>query len=206
MHTSVINKKETVHNDVKREPFEIIKVSTNSNDTAVLLEDVEFTAILKRYVLYYGSYEEALKHTSEYADDEWCVLKTDSAGYSISKLLSYGTYVVNETKNKYEGVNLVKEFEVTLRENSNTPTQKWRIENDTPFEAYLKLVKKDKKSGKIVTYSNATFKLERLNENTNQWEKVQCKVGKDYYDTWTTDSEGVAYTETKLEYRTIQIV
>lgn len=178
MNTPTIEKEEKVHNDIKREPFEVIKISTNSNDTAVLLENVEFTAILKRYVEFYGSYKEALKHTSEYADDEWCVIKTNSSGYGISKPLSYGTYIVNETYNPYEGVNLVKEFEVTLRENSNTPTQKWKIENDTPFESYLKLVKKDKNSGKFVVYSHATFKLEKLNETTNEWEKVQCKVRK----------------------------
>ena len=67
----------------------------------------------------------------------------------------------------------------------------------------MKLIKKDKESGKVVTYSNATFKLEKFNEESGEWEKIQCKVGKDYYDTWTTDTEGVAYTETKLEYRTI---
>ena len=93
MHTSVISKKEIVHNDVNREVFEIIKVSTDTNDTAVLLENVEFTIILKRYVNFYGSFEEALKHIDEYADDEYCVMRTDDKGYSMSKPLAYGTYV-----------------------------------------------------------------------------------------------------------------
>ncbi len=205
MNTNVITKVGTVHNDIKRESFEIIKISSNTNDTATLLENVEFTAILKRYVEFYGSYTEALKHTSEYADDEWSIIKTNSAGYGISKLLSYGTYVVNETYNEHEGVNIVKEFEVTLTEDSKTPTQIWKVENDTPFTAYLKLVKKDKETGKTVIYSNATFKLQRLNGLINKWENVKCKIGKDYYDTWTTDSAGIAYTETKLNYGTYKL-
>ena len=93
MYTDVISKKEVVHNDVKRETFEIIKISTDSNDTAVLLENVEFTFILKRYVDYYGSFEEALKHIDEYADDEFYVMTTDKKGYCISKPLAYGTYI-----------------------------------------------------------------------------------------------------------------
>lgn len=36
-----------------------------------------------------GSFAEALKHTSEYQDDEWCVMTTDSAGYAISSRLAY---------------------------------------------------------------------------------------------------------------------
>ena len=93
MYTDVISKKEIVHNDVKREPFEVINVSTDTNDTAVLLENVEFTVILKRYVDFYGSFEEALKHTDEYADDEYYVMTTDSKGYCVTKPLAYGTYI-----------------------------------------------------------------------------------------------------------------
>lgn len=200
MHTPVINKTGVVYNEVNKEPFEIIKVSTDTNDTATLLENVEFTAILKRYVDYYGSFEEALKHTSEYAEDEWDVMRTDSRGYCMSKRLAYGNYVLNETFNPYDGVNMVKEFEVNLTENSETPTQNWRIENDTPFRAYLKLVKKDANSNKYVVFSNATFELYRLNELTNEWELVRCKVGKDYYEKWVTDNTATAYTETKLSY------
>ena len=111
----------------------------------------------------------------------------------------------SETLCEYEGVNKVKDFEVTLTENTTTPVQHWKIENDTPFRAYLKLVKKDKNSGQMVTYSHATFKLEKLNEESNEWEKVSCKVGNEYRDTWTTDENATAYTETKLPYGTFRL-
>ena len=63
----------------------------------------------------------------------------------------------------------------------------------------MKLVKVDKNTGKKVTLNNATFKLERLNEETGEWEKVSCKLGKETFETWTTDENGVAYTETKVK-------
>ena len=194
-------------NDVRREPFEIVKVSTDTNDTAELVENAEFTAILKKYVDFYGSFDEAMKHTDDYAYDEWCVMKTDSKGYVKSDRLAWGTYVVKETFTPGNGtLNTVKDFEVTLTNDSETPTQAWKVENDTPFTAYLKLVKRDELSGKTVVYSNATFELYKLNEDNEGWEKVKCKVGKDYYDYWTTDSEGNAYTETKLRYGKYKLI
>ena len=63
----------------------------------------------------------------------------------------------------------------------------------------MKLVKVDKKTGKNVTFSNTTFSLSKLNENTKQWEKVKCKTGIFSHDKWKTDKNAIAYTETKLE-------
>lgn len=94
-YTSVINKYGYVYNSVKTEPFEIIKISSDTNDTAQLIENAEFTAILERYVNFYGSFDEALKHTEEYAFDEWCTMTTDKKGYAISDRLAY-RYICSE--------------------------------------------------------------------------------------------------------------
>lgn len=205
-YTSVINKYGYVYNSVKTEPFEIIKVSTDTNDTAELIEGAEFTVILKKYVDYFGSFEEAMKHTDEYSFDEWCTITTDKKGYAISDRLAFGRYVVRETYVPKDTIIGVKDFEVTLTKDSETPTQSWKVENDLPFSAYLKLVKRDELSGKTVVYSNATFELYKLNEDTKEWEKVKCKVGKDYYDYWTTDENGIAYTENKLHYGNFKLI
>lgn len=199
-NTPVIYRYRTVLNDVKRELFEIIKISSDTNDTAELIEGAEFTVILKKYVDFYGTFEEAMKHTDEYAYDEWCVMTTDAKGYAISDRLAWGTYVVRETYVPSDTIIGVKDFEVTLTKDSETPTQSWKVENDLPFSAYFRLVKKDELSGKTVILSNATFELYKLNEEINEWEQVKCKVGKDYYTNWTTDENGVAYTENKLHY------
>lgn len=63
----------------------------------------------------------------------------------------------------------------------------------------MKLKKKDKDTGKLVTFSNATFKLSKYNEETKKWERQQCKVGNQYFDTWTTNELGIVNTETKMQ-------
>lgn len=198
MNTKVIEVAGTVTNTVEKAPFEVIKVSTNENATAETVANAEFTAILSKYVDYYGSFDEAKKHLNEFATDEYSIFRTGTNGHGISGLLAYGEYTVNETYTPSPEITTVEQFYVTIDKDSKTPVKEL-VENDLPFEAYIKMQKQDKKTGKFVTYSNATFELYRLNEDTNKWEQVQCKISDKYYKTWTTNSEGVAKTETKLE-------
>lgn len=198
MNTKVIEIAGTVTNTVEKAPFEVIKVSTNENATAETVANAEFTAILSKYVDYYGSFDEAKKHLNEFATDEYSIFRTGTNGHGISGLLAYGEYTVNETYTPSPEITTVEQFYVTIDKESKTPVKEL-VENDLPFEAYIKMQKQDKKTGKFVTYSNATFELYRLNEDTNKWEQVQCKISDKYYKTWTTNSEGVAKTETKLE-------
>ena len=198
MNTKVIEVAGTVTNTVEKAPFEVIKVSTNENATAETVANAEFTAILSKYVDYYGSFDEAKKHLSEFATDEYSIFRTGTNGHGISGLLAYGEYTVNETYTPSPEITTVEQFYVTIDKDSKTPVKEL-VENDLPFEAYIKMQKQDKKTGKFVTYSNATFELYRLNEDTNKWEQVQCKISDKYYKTWTTNSEGIAKTETKLE-------
>lgn len=202
--TSVIMTGGTILNDIVKAPFEVIKISTNSNTVASLVANAEFTAILTKYVDYYGSFEEALKHLDEYADDEYSIFRTDSTGHGVSRRLAFGNYTVNETFVPNSKVEKVEEFYVTIDRDSNTPIKEL-VANDGPFESYIKIQKKDKETGKLVTYSNATFSLSKLNEETKKWEAVQCKVGNQYFDTWTTDSNGIARTENKLSTGTYRI-
>lgn len=74
--TAEIEIEGTVANTVKKAPVEIVKVTTDTNDTAKIVEGAEFTLILTKYVKYYGSFEEALKHLGEFAEDEYSVFKT----------------------------------------------------------------------------------------------------------------------------------
>lgn len=196
--TKVIKTNGTVKNTVQKAPFEVIKVSTNNNTTAETVAGAEFTAILTKYVDFYGGFEEAKKHLNEFAKDEYSIFKTGDDGHGVSGLLAYGEYTVNETYTPSAEIETVEQFYVTIDRDSKTPIKEL-IENDLPFEAYIKLQKQDKKTGKFVTYSNATFELYKLNENTNKWEQVKCKVGNQYYTSWTTNNEGIARTETKLE-------
>lgn len=204
MHTRVIKAENTFTNQVEKAKFEVIKVSSIINDTAPIIPEAEFTAILTKYVNYYGSFDEALKHLGEFSKDEYSVFKTENTGHGISGLLAYGEYTVHETYCPSDLVNPVKPFKVVIDKNS-PDVIKELVENDTPFESYIKMIKKDKKTGKTVTFSNTTFSLYKLNEENNEWEKVSCKLGRESFDTWTTDKDGVAYTETKLVAGTYKI-
>lgn len=197
-NTKVIKTSGIVKNTVQKAPFEVIKISTNNNTTAEIVENAEFTAILTKYVDFYGSFDEAKKHLNEFAKDEYSIFRTGADGHGISGLLAYGEYTVNETYTPSSDIETVEQFYVTIDKDSKTPIKEI-VANDLPFEAYIKLQKQDKKTGKFVTYSNATFELYRQNENTKKWEQVECKVGDKYHKSWTTNNEGIAKTETKLE-------
>lgn len=204
MNTPIIKLNEKVENTVKKAKFEVIKISSNTNTTAEVVKNAEFTAILTKYVDYYGSFEEALKHLDQYAEDEYSIFKTQANGHGISGLLAYGEYTCYETNTPSDKINTVQPFYIKIDRNSDGVIKEF-VENDTPFESYLKLVKIDKNTGKKVTLSNATFKLDRLNEKTNEWESVTCKLGKETFDSWETDENGVAYTETKVKAGTYRI-
>lgn len=204
MNTPIIKLNEKVENTVKKAKFEVIKISSNTNTTADVIENAEFTAILTKYVDYYGSFEEALKHLDQYAEDEYSIFKTQANGHGVSGLLAYGEYTCYETNTPSDKINTVQPFYIKIDRNSDGVIKEF-VENDTPFGSYLKLVKVDKNTGKKVTLSNATFKLDRLNEKTNEWERVTCKLGKETFDSWKTDENGVAYTETKVKAGTYRI-
>lgn len=197
-NTEVIKTSGIVKNTVQKAPFRVIKVTTNDNTIADKVEGAEFTAILTKYVDFYGSFEEARKHLEDFAKDEYSIFKTGSDGSGVSGLLAYGNYTVNETYTPSPEIETVEQFYVTIDKDSKTPIKEL-VANDLPFQAYIKMQKQDKNTGKLVTYSNATFELYKLNKDTKEWEQVQCKVGDKYYKTWTTNSDGVANTETKIE-------
>lgn len=203
-NTPVITINDVLKNEVQKAKFEIIKISSNTNTTAPVIENAEFTAILTKYVTYYGSFEEALKHLDQYAEDEYSIFKTQSNGHGVSGLLAYGEYTCYETNTPSDKINTVQPFYIKIDRNSDGVIKEF-VENDTPFESYLKLVKVNKNTGKKVTLSNATFKLDRLNEETNQWEKVACKLGRETFDSWKTDENATAYTETKMKAGTYRI-
>lgn len=203
MNTPVIKIGDTLKNTVQKAKFEVIKISTNTNTTAPVIANAEFTAILTKYVDYYGSLDEAKKHLDQYSEDEYSIFKTGADGHGVSGLLAYGEYTVYETYTPSDEIETVEPFYIKIDRNSSGVIKEY-IENDAPFESYLKMVKIDKNTGKKVTFSNATFKLYRLNEN-NEWEKVKCKTGLFNTDKWKTDKTGLAVTEDKLKAGTYKI-
>lgn len=164
---------------VKKQAFEIIKVSTDGASTETdYVKGAEFTVKLQSDIDKNG-WDNAKTHD---------VLVTDEKGYSLSKELPYGKYLVKETK-------VPKDFTVTVTEDSRVP-QQWRVFNDGPFKAYIRIVKKDAENGNTVLLPGVTFKI----KNTDTDEYVEQKVGDKKVSEFTTDETGTITTPLQLKY------
>lgn len=172
-----------VKETVKKQAFSIIKISSNGESTEVTtLKDAEFTVKLKQEVESVG-WEQATNYQT---------LITDEKGYALSKELPYGSYIVKETKTP-ANMQTTKDFLVEITQDSREP-QAYRILNDAPFEAYLKLVKQDLETGEIIVFNQASFQIK-----DSEGKIISQKVGSMYIDTFTTDAQGVVTTPLKLK-------
>lgn len=174
-----------VEETVIKQPFEIIKVSTDgANEETDYVKGAEFTVKLQSEIDEKG-WEEAKTYD---------VLVTDEKGYALSKELPYGTYLVKETKVPDE-LHKTKDFTVRVTEDSRKP-QTWRVLNDGPFKAYIRFVKKDAETGKTVLLPNVTFKIKKAGTE----EYVEQKVGDKKISEFTTDETGTVTTPLKLQH------
>lgn len=170
---------------VKKQAFEIIKVSTDGASTETdYVKGAEFTVKLQSDIDENG-WDNAKTHD---------VLVTDEKGYALSKELPYGKYLVKETKVPKD-LYKTKDFTVTVTEDSREP-QQWRVFNDGPFKAYIRIVKKDAENGNTVLIPDVTFKI----KNTDTDEYVEQKVGDKKISEFTTDETGTITTPLQLKY------
>lgn len=182
--TPVVSKEITVREQVKKQAFQIIKVSGNGSSTEqAKVQGAQFTVKLKREVDQKG-WEKSQTYD---------ILTTDKEGAATSGELPYGTYIVRETKVP-EGLEQTKDFIVEVEEDNRTP-QFWRVFNDKPFEAYLRMKKVDKTTGKTVFLAGTTFKLRNLDTG----EDVVQKVGDKNISEFVTDETGTVTTPLKLK-------
>ena len=180
-----ISLKSTVTETVKKQAFEIIKVSTDGTSTETdYVKGAEFTVKLQSDIDKNG-WDNAKTHD---------VLVTDEKGYALSKELPYGTYLVKETKVPKD-LYKTKDFAVTVTEDSRVP-QQWRVFNDGPFKAYIRIVKKDAENGNTILLSGVTFKI----KNMDTGEYVEQKVGDKKISEFTTDETGTITTPLQLKY------
>lgn len=178
--------KTTVTEKVITGNFEIEKVITSGDESEITEkeEGAEFIAVAEKYVIKYGSIEEAWEHRDEYTDKEYDYLVTDSNGYAKSRDLAYGKIRIKQIKGKLDTEKVKDEWTFTISK-ENQDTIKYII-NNTIFKSYVRLVKKDVETGKTITLSNTTFKIVDLSTN----ELLTQKVGKETFEEWTTDSNG----------------
>ena len=193
-NASVVTKTITVKERVQSQAFRIIKVSSDTNGEAELLEGVEFTIKSQKDIDKYGSWEKA-PIAKNYKGEESAILVTDSKGYALSERLPYGTYVVRETKvpdNKYK----VPDFTVVVSEDNDEP-QTWRVFNDTSFKSVVAIVKQDIETQKTIKISGAKFKIKNIEtgEYFGYWSWNPLPA---YINSWETDETGTVMTGEQL--------
>lgn len=165
--------------------FKIEKFSTDGEQSEVLTpeEGAEFTAILKKYVDQYGSFEKALAEKETFGPHEWTTVITDSHGQGTSGDLAYGEYVIKQTGGDPEKDMLLQKLSFRVENNTDEPVT-YKI-NNIPKEYYVKIVKVDEKTGERVILTGASFKIKNLDTG----EYVSQKIGLTYYDTFKTTAE-----------------
>lgn len=166
--------------------FEIEKIITSGEESEIVQKEqgAEFIAVAKKYVDKYGTIEEAWKHRDEYSEKEYDYLVTDENGYAKSRPMAYGKVVVKQTKGQIDTDKVKDEWIFTVSK-ENQDTIKY-IMNNRLFTSYVKLVKRDSLTGKLIVASNTTFKIK--NKDTKEY--LTQKVGDKTYTEWKTNDKG----------------
>ena len=194
-----VSRSTTSKEQVIKQPFQLIKVSDNGDDTeSKLLEGAEFTAYLKSKlpVKEDGSYDYENATPVVIGENGSNTLTSDSKGYAVSIPIPYGTYVVVESKTPHN-MTPIKPFEVKIVENHPTEPQTWRVFLDREFAAKLRVVKKDSDTKQTVLLPNAEFKIYNLDteEYVVQYTSYPSKVK---HTTFKTDEDGDLILPEKL--------
>ena len=167
------------NNILKNGKLHIVKIGSDGSSGLVTgLAGVEFTMKLYQDVVQYG-WDDA---------KTYAVLKTDQNGEATSTQVPLGQYLVRETKSPYDRI-IAGDFFVNIDEDEEI---EYRIVNNAPFQAWLKLIKTD--GEKIVTLSHTSFKIK--DENGNY---LRQKVGMEYKDIFTTDERGYVVLDEMIE-------
>ena len=182
----IVTKSAVSKEQVIKGKLEVAKMGSDGTSGVVQgLAGVEFTMKL---------YSDIQKNGWEKAKT-YDVLVTDQTGRDTSIDVPYGTYQVKETKTP-ENYYPAGDFFVTIDQDKEI---EYRMVNNAPFKAWLKIVKTDNQ-GQKVTLSHATFKLK--DEEGNY---VKQKVGLFYKDEWTTDEKGYVVLDNMIESGTYTI-
>ena len=154
----------TVAENVKKQPFQLIKAANNGKTDADLLKGAGFSAYLVSSLSTKedGSYDFANAVPVVLTEDGKTEIFTDEKGYACTIPLPYGTYVVRETTTPHN-FKPVADFTVIISENKSEP-QVWRVLLDGEFSAKLKIIKQDDETKKPVLVANTELKIYDLDE------------------------------------------
>lgn len=180
----------TTANDVTEQIIKgRIAIIKHTDDGETQLETPEAGAEFAVFLKATGSYDSAKASERDY-------LTCDENGYAVTKDLPYGIYTVHQTKS-WDGRELLADFDVYIAKDGQTYRY---LANNRNFESYIKIVKVDAETGKVIPLAGAGFRLYRpdgsLITQTFTYPEVTT------IDTFYTNSDGYLITPEKLEYGT----
>lgn len=180
----------TTANDVTEQIIKgKIAIIKHTDDGETQLETPEAGAEFAVFLKAAGSYDSAKASERDY-------LICDENGYAVTKDLPYGIYTVHQTKG-WDGRELLSDFDVYISKDGQTYRY---LANNRNFESYIKIVKVDAETGKVIPLAGAGFRLYRpdgsLITQTFTYPEVTT------IDTFYTNSDGYLITPEKLEYGT----
>ena len=175
---------------VKKQPFQIIKAANNGETDADLLSGAGFTAYLlsNLEVKEDGSYNVDSAEPVVIGENGATEMFTDEKGYACSIALPYGTYLVRETTTPHN-YKPVDDFIVRITEHSPNTPQVWRVLLDEEFEAKLKIIKQDDETKKAVLQAGTEFRIYDL-DNKEYVEQVTTYPTTVVHTSFFTDEEG----------------
>lgn len=164
-----------------------IALIKHTDDGETQIETPEVGAEFEVFLKSAGGYNAA-------KDTERDYLVCDENGYAQAKDLPYGIYTVHQVKG-WDGRELLPDFDVYIAKDGQT----YRcLANNRNFESYIKIVKVDAETGKVIPYAGAGFQLYRpdgsLITQTFTYPEVTT------IDTFYTNDEGTLIAPEKLEY------
>lgn len=210
-----------IENKVKTGKFSITKLITDANQSEIMEGEVHarFIAVLESYYKQANQdIHQALKLAQEQGTEkEWSILNTDQDGIAQSNDLAFGTYIVKQVKvgeNAEETEPLKETFKFVVSEDqvyglledgrridANKDGMVHYSINDIPFTSLVKIVKKDKDTGKTISLNGAAFQIKKMDEDGNVIQNyskktirtdekgiVSMKVGNQWLNTFVTSA------------------
>lgn len=164
-----------------------IAIIKHTNDGSTQIETPETGAEFQIFLKSAGSYENA-------KDSERDILVCDKSGFAQSKEVPYGIYTVHQTKG-WDGREKIADFDVYISENGKVYQY---LINNAEFASYIKIVKTDAETGKVIPYSGAGFQIYDPDGNLITMKYTYPEVTE--IDTFYTNDEGYLITPEKLKY------
>lgn len=164
-----------------------IAIIKHCDDGETQIETPEAGAEFEVYLKASGSYEAAKKSERD-------ILVCDEFGFAETKLLPYGIYRVVQTRG-WDGKELMPAFDVFV--NKDGETYRYLI-NNAPFKSYVKVVKTDSTTGKVIPYAGAAFQLFKPDGSKVEMTYTYPEITT--IDTFYTTADGMLITPEPLDY------